>query len=146
MEGLGNDKWRSLNLIHSEIWHKPTKQKQQNIDFHSDSQMWPCVKIIRTAYKSPGPGAPLPTFWIQISRDVAQKLYFEIIFPGDSWAASLALVHEMEFGNHCFTNKWIPEKLFVHGDFISGVICSKYYTSVIFPGNHQQISFPRVLQ
>ena len=75
MEGLGNAKW-SMNFFlkatenHQEMWDKETnEQKQEDLDFHSASQIWPCIRIIRMAcWKS--------RFWGSTPRP------FESEFPG----------------------------------------------------------------
>lgn len=125
MGDLGNARWKSVNFIlrakgnHWKIWDRQTEktggpwlvQHFPNLALHQNDQH--CLLQVLL------PGLHSQTSSICISRDVARKLYSQIFFPGDSWAPSLALVQEMEFGNHCFTNKCIPQKLFVHGDFIS---------------------------
>lgn len=51
---------------------------------------------------------------------------FESKFPGMQPRNYIFKQSFQVIPGHCFTDKSIPEKLFVHGDFLSRVICSKY--------------------
>lgn len=86
-------------------------------------------------------GPPFPDLLIMNFQGCSPEIIFWNNLSRLFLGSSLALVHEIELANHCSTNKCIPKKLFVHWDFVSGVIRSKYYTSVIFRGNLWQITF-----